>query len=373
VVAGRRRAGPLTAEAEESRLAVAGGRGSGADEVAAASPQAARGGIRVAACSALPTISSRVGDGVEVSDAPVIDRRWRTRAVAVRTTPEASMVQGAPRRLRGRAEAPSCPAARPAPRWRAARCSTSGRDRGASTGPGLAGCRWRFRLISPVCCSTSAANVRLGRAEPTWCNSAHMGSARSQQAVMGIRIPRRVFRASLSTRRGARKGAPPTWVAQCTRELAGTAGRWPHFVGNISRAPSLPGAGAAIVVVMDGSTAIIALKLPRGDLPGRNAGARNRESAMSCGAAGSAACAEGPFGAVRSVTRFGPELQGGAYHAWAAFFRSALSPHAASGRPRGIRSGDRGRRPGVQEDVFGKTRAALIEAEPPARKAPAET
>src|SRR5260370_6581018 len=100
---------------------------------------------------------------------------------------------------------------------------------------------------------------------------AHMGSAFAQ-AVMGIESPRVAL---LSNGEEPAKG-PPELVA-VHAQLAGQAGSGLNFVGNIE-GTQLP-ERAADVVVMDGFTGNIALKLTEG-ISGRTLGAI-REAAMS--------------------------------------------------------------------------------------------
>src|SRR5436305_11634477 len=82
----------------------AGGADLGPDEVAAGASQAARAGIGVLLFGPREEIGS-VASGVEVVDAPISIAKASDPAFAVRTTPEASIVQAARAVADGRAEA----------------------------------------------------------------------------------------------------------------------------------------------------------------------------------------------------------------------------------------------------------------------------
>src|SRR2546429_8328819 len=82
----------------------AGGADLGPEEVAEGAAQAARGGIRVLLFGPADQIES-VGEGVDVVDAPVSIAKAPDPAFAVRTTPDASIVQAARAVAEGRAEA----------------------------------------------------------------------------------------------------------------------------------------------------------------------------------------------------------------------------------------------------------------------------
>src|SRR5437588_701595 len=82
----------------------AGGADLGPDEVAAGASQAARGGIGVLLFGPAAQMES-VAEGVEIINAPVSIAKAPDPAFAVRTTPEASIVQAAKAVAEGRAEA----------------------------------------------------------------------------------------------------------------------------------------------------------------------------------------------------------------------------------------------------------------------------
>ena len=147
-------------------------------------------------------------------------------------------------------------------------------------------------------------------------------------------------------------------------ELAGAAGAGLNFVGNIE-GTQLP-ERAADVVVMDGFTGNIALKLTEG-ISGRTLGAI-REAAMSTWRARLGGLLLRP--AVRALRdEIDPEAQGGAY--MLGLRQIGVVAHGRFSRRGFCRAVEVAAR-GVQEDVIGRTRAALLEAGA-LRQAPSET
>ncbi len=329
----------------------AGGADLGPDEVAAGASQAARGGIRVLLFGPADQIQS-VGDGVEVVDAPVSIAKAPDPAFAVRTTPEASIVQAARAVAEGRAEALVS---------------------GGSTGSALAAALFNLRrdrgiyrpaLALPLPIPGSSPVLLLDVGANVTCRPehmvqfAHMGSAFAQ-AVMGIESPRIAL---LSNGEEPGKGTPD--LVSVHEQLAGTAGAGLNFVGNIE-GTQLP-ERAADVVVMDGFTGNIALKLTEG-ISGRTLRAI-RESAMSSWRGRLGGLLLKP--SVQALRdEIDPELQGGAY--MLGLRQIGVIAHGRFSR-RGFARAIEVAARGVQEDVIGKTRAALIEAGA-LRQAPAET
>jgi glycerol-3-phosphate acyltransferase PlsX len=319
----------------------AGGADLGPEEVAAGASQAARGGIRVLLFGPADQIES-VGDGVEVVDAPVSIAKVPDPAFAVRTTPEASIVQAARAVADGRAEALVS---------------------GGSTGSALAAALFNLRrdrgiyrpaLALPLPIPGSSPVLLLDVGANVTCRPehmvqfAHMGSAFAQ-AVLGIESPRVAL---LSNGEEPGKGTPD--LVSVYEQLAGTAGAGLNFVGNIE-GTQLP-ERAADVVVMDGFTGNITLKLTEG-ISSRTLGAI-REAAMSSW--------RGKLGGVllRPAVRklrdeIDPEAQGGAY--MLGLRQIGVIAHGRFSR-RGFARAIEVAARGVQEDVIGKTRAALIEA-----------
>ena len=187
---------------------------------------------------------------------PGLDRQGRRPGPRrPRATPDASIVQAARAVADGRAPTRSSPAARPAPRWPPA-CSTSG-ARAASTAR-----RSRCRARSPgapFLLLDVGANVEV-RPEHL-VQFAHMGAAFCE-AVARARAPAR--RAALQ-RRGADARARAT---SCAAHAALAAARPASTSSATSRASRSP-TGAADVVVTDGFTGNVALKLDGGHVAAR--------------------------------------------------------------------------------------------------------
>jgi glycerol-3-phosphate acyltransferase PlsX len=319
----------------------AGGADLGPDEVAAGATQAAKSGIGVLLFGPRAQIES-VGPGVEVVDAPVSIAKAPDPAFAARTTPEASIVQAARAVADGRAQALVS---------------------GGSTGSALAAALFNLRRdrgiyrpalalplpipgSSPVLMLDVGANV-LCRPEHM-VQFAHMGSAFAQ-AVMGIESPRVAL---LSNGEEPAKGTPE--LVSVHEQLAGSAGSGLNFVGNIE-GTQLP-ERVADVVVMDGFTGNIALKLTEG-ISGRTLRAI-REAAMSSWRARLGGLLLSP--AVRSLRdEIDPEAQGGAY--MLGLRQIGVVAHGRFTR-RGFARAIEVAARGVQEDVIGRTRAALMEA-----------
>ena len=188
--------------------------------------------------------------GVELVDAPVSIAKTADPANAVRTTPEASIVQATRAVAEGRAQAFVS---------------------GGSTGPALAAALFNLRRDrgvyrpalalpipnpgrSPILLLDVGANVTC-RPEHL-VQFAHMGSAFAQ-AVLGIDAPRVAL---LSNGEEPGKGTPELVAAH--QQLAGSRGTGLNFVGNIEGTQIFE--GVADVVVMDGFTGNITLKLIEG-------------------------------------------------------------------------------------------------------------
>src|SRR5579884_1811840 len=160
----------------------AGGADRGPREVALGAARAAQAGIGVLLFGPAEAIGP-VGDGVEVVDAPVSIAKAPDPAFAVRTTPEASIVQAARAVADGRAQALVS---------------------GGSTGPALAAALFNLKrdrgifrpaLALPLPLPGRAPVLLLEVGANVTCRPehmiqfAHMGSAFAQ-AVMGISSPR---------------------------------------------------------------------------------------------------------------------------------------------------------------------------------------
>ncbi|MDQ6804118.1 MAG: phosphate acyltransferase PlsX [Actinomycetota bacterium] len=312
----------------------------GPTEVAAGAARAAEQGIGVLLFGPAREIGP-VASGVEVVDAPVSIAKATDPAAAVRSTPEASIVQAARAVADGRAQA-----------------LVSGGSTGAALAAGLFNMR-RDRGIhrpalalpmpipgSPVLLLDVGANV-ICRPEHL-VQFAHMGSAFAR-AVMRIESPRVAL---LSNGEEPAKGTPE--LVEVHARLVGPAGKGLHFIGNIEG--TQVAAGAADVVVMDGFTGNITLKLIEG-ISGRTMVAV-RDAAMTSW--------RGKLGGVLlapSVRRLrqeiDPESTGGAY--MLGLRQLGVVAHGRFTRHGFARAIEVGAR-GVQEDVIAKTRTALESA-----------
>jgi len=315
---------------------------SGADlgpgEVAAGAKRAAAQGIRVLLFGPAGEIGP-VPDGVEVIDAPVSIAKATDPAFAVRSTPEASIVQASRAVAAGRAQA-----------------LVSGGSTGSALAAGLFNLRrdrgiYRPALALPIPMPAAPPVLLLDVGANVSCRPEHlvqfayMGSAFAQ-AVMGVESPRVAL---LSNGEEAAKGTPD--LVAVHQQLAGADRNGLNFVGNIEG--TLVTEGVADVVVMDGFTGNITLKLIEG-VSGRMLRAI-RDVAMSTPRAKLGGWLLAP--AVRRLRdQIDPEGPGGAY--LLGLRQLAVVPHGRFTR-RGFARAIEVAARGVQEDVIGRTRAAL--------------
>ena len=309
----------------------------GPAEVAAGAARAAEQGIHVLLFGPAREIGP-VATGVEVVDTPVSIAKASDPVAAVRATPEASIVQAARAVADGRAQALVS---------------------GGSTGSALAAALFNMRRDrgihrpalalpmpipgSPVLLLDVGANVNC-RPEHLF-QFAYMGSAFAK-AVMGIESPRVAL---LSNGEEPGKGTPD--LVAVHERLAAAAGDGLRFIGNIEG--TQVAAGAADVVVMDGFTGNVTLKLIEG-ISGRTM-AVMREAAMTSW--------RGKLGGLllsSSVKRLrqeiDPESTGGAY--MLGLRQLGVVAHGRFTR-RGFARAIEVAARGVQEDVIAKTRSAL--------------
>jgi glycerol-3-phosphate acyltransferase PlsX len=319
----------------------AGGADLGPREVAAGAALAAAQGIGVLLFGPAGEIGS-VPAGVEVVDAPVSIAKAADPAFAVRSTPEASIVQAARAVADGRAQALVS---------------------GGSTGSALAAALFNIRrdrgiyrpaLALPVPIPGERPVLLLDVGANVTCRPehlvqfAHMGAAFAR-AVMDIADPRVAL---LSNGEEPGKGTPE--LVSVHEQLAGSGGAGMNFVGNIEGTQVTD--RAADVVVMDGFTGNITLKLIEG-VSGRTLRAI-RDAAMSSwrGRLGGLLLAP----AVRRLRdEIDPENPGGAY--MLGLRQVGVVAHGRFTR-RGFARAIQVAARGVQEDVTGRTRAALAEA-----------
>jgi glycerol-3-phosphate acyltransferase PlsX len=319
----------------------AGGADLGPREVAAGAARAAATGIRVLLFGPADEIGPAPA-GVELVDAPVSIAKQADPAHAVRTTPEASIVQATRAVAEGRAQAFVT---------------------GGSTGPALAAALLHLRrdrgvyrpaLALPLPNPGRSAVLLLDVGANVVCRPehlvqfAHMGSAFAQ-AVMGISAPRVAL---LSNGEEPGKGTPE--LVSAHEQLAGSRGAGLNFIGNVegTQVPE----GAADVVVMDGFTGNIALKLMEGVSSRTLRLVEEVADTSPRGRVGRRLI--GP--SVRRLREaIEPEAQGGAY--MLGLRQLGVVAHGrfgAHGFARAIEVAARG----VQHDVIGRTRSALGQA-----------
>ena len=318
----------------------AGGADLGPAEVAAGAARAAAAGTGVI----LFGPAREIGEvpGVEVVDAPVSIAKAADPAYAVRSTPEASIVQAAKAVADGRAQA-----------------LVSGGSTGSALAAGLFNLRrdrgiYRPALALPVPVPGGTPVLLLDVGANVTCRPehlvqfAHMGSAFAQ-VVLGLQSPRVAL---LSNGTEAVKGTPE--LVTVHEQLAGEAGTGLNFVGNIEGTQVFE--AAADVIVMDGFTGNITLKLIEG-VSGRTLRAI-RDAALSSPRAKLGGWLLGP--ALRALRdQIDPEGPGGAY--MLGLRRLGVVAHGRFTR-RGFARAIEVAARGVEEDVISATRAALAAA-----------
>ena len=320
----------------------AGGADLGPSEVAAGAARAAEQGIGVLLFGPASEIGP-VPDGVEVVDAPVSIAKAADPAYAVRSTPEASIVQAAKAVADGRAQA-----------------LVSGGSTGSALAAGLFNMRrdrgiYRPALALPIPMPASTPVLFLDVGANVSCRPehlvqfAHMGSGFAQ-AVMGLDSPRVAL---LSNGEEPAKGTPELITVH--EALSGSGGTGLNFIGNIEGTQVTD--GVADVVVMDGFTGNITLKLIEG-VSGRTLRAV-REAAMSSWRAKLGGLLLAP--AVRKLRdEIDPEGPGGAY--MLGLRQLGVVAHGRFTR-KGFARAIEVAAQGVEQDVIGRTRAALEAAD----------
>ncbi len=319
--------------------------GNGADlgpaEVAAGASLAAARGVRVLLFADAKRVGP-VADGVEVIDAPVSIAKAPDPAQAVRSFPEASIVQAARAVAAGRADA-----------------LVSAGSTGSALTVGLlnlkraSGIR-RPALALPIPRPGDRPVLLLDVGANVTCRPehlvqfAHMGSAFAI-AVMGVSSPRVAL---LSNGEEPTKGTPE--LKEVHERLSGDGGAGLHFIGNIEGTQVME--SVADVIVMDGFSGNITLKLIEG-VSGRTLKAI-RTAAMSSWRAKLGGLLLAP--AVQALRdEIDPEATGGAY--MLGLRRIGVVAHGRFTQKGFAKAIDVAVR-GVQEDVVGRTHAALQEA-----------
>lgn len=324
------------------RVAVdAGGADLGPGEVAAGAARAAADGIGVLLFGPTEEIGAPP-PGVELVEAPISIAKAADPAFAVRSTPQASIVQAARAVAEGRAQALVS---------------------GGSTGSALAAALFNLRRDRGIYRPALALPVPIPGEEPVLlldvganvtCRPehlvqfAHMGSAFAQ-AVMEIPSPRVAL---LSNGEEQAKGTPD--LVMVHEQLAGGGGKGLNFVGNIEGTQVTD--RRADVVVMDGFTGNITLKLIEG-VSGRTMRAvRDAALASWRGRLGGWLLAP----SIRRLrAEIDPEGPGGAY--MLGLRQLGVVAHGRFTRQGFARAIEVAAR-GVQEDVIARTRSALLEA-----------
>jgi phosphate acyltransferase len=338
-----------SARAEDVVVAVdANGADMGAGEVAAGARLAAQQGVRVLLFGPADEMETHppLGSCVEVIDAPVSVAKSPDPARAVRSTPEASIVQAARAVGEGRAQALVCAGGTGAAL--AAGLFNVKRARGIHR-PALAlpipipG----FPPTRPVTLLDVGANDQ-ARGEHL-VQFALMGAAFAE-AVLGVEHPRVGL---LSNGEERERGSEPVLAAGAAlRERASDGGL--RFVGNVEGGDIV--GGAADVIVTDGFTGNIALKLMEGVSQTMLGAVRDAAGSSLRGKLGGLLLRPSLRGFRDEID---PEGQGGAY--LLGLRRLAVIPHGRFGR-RGFAQAIVRAERGAREDVVGATHAALSDA-----------
>jgi glycerol-3-phosphate acyltransferase PlsX len=315
----------------------------GPGEVAAGAAAAARRGVRVLLFAPAAEVGEP-GPGVTVVDAPVSIAKAADPVVAARSTPDASIVRAALAVAEGEADALVA---------------------GGSTGTALAAGLFHVKRASgihrpalavpvpvpgaPVTLLDVGANVEV-RPEHL-VQFAFMGAALAK-VVLGIERPRVAL---LSNGEEAVRGTPLVREAHAAlRERAPMAPSLLDFVGNVEGTQVV--AGAADVVVADGFTGNVAVKLMEGTSQETLRNIRRVATSTPRARVGGLLLRR----ALRALhDEIDPEGAGGAY--LLGLRRLGVVPHGRYSRQGFARAIELAAR-GVQGDVVGRTREALEEA-----------
>jgi glycerol-3-phosphate acyltransferase PlsX len=330
----------------------------GPKEVAAGAALAAERGTRVLLFGSAAGIG-RVPDGVEVVDAPVSVAKSPDPVKAVRSTPEASIVQAARAVGEGRAQALVC---------------------AGGTGAALAAGLFNIKRAPGIHRPALALPIPIPYPHPRpvvlldvgandqarpehLVQFAYMGAAFAT-AVLGVREPRVGL---LSNGEERERGSELVLAAgahldeRAAQARSGDGGERPDDAGTLRFVGHVEGddlvAGTADVVVTDGFTGNIALKLMEGVSQTMLAAVRAAAMSSKRGQAGGMLLRA----ALRSFRdEIDPEGQGGAY--LLGLRRLAVIPHGRFSR-HGFAQAIARAELGVREDVVGATHAALSQAD----------
>ncbi len=327
----------------------AGGADMGPAEVAAGVRIAAEQGTRVllfgpaADFQSLPPLGSRV----EVIDAPVSIAKSPDPARAVRATPQASIVQAAKAVASGRAQALVC---------------------AGGTGAALAAGLFNVKRASGIHRPALALPIPVPNHAVTLLDVGASAQARVEHlvqfafmgaafatAVLGVQSPRVGL---LSNGEEAERGSELVVgaSAELRERLAGVGASSTafSFVGNVEGGDIV--GGAADVIVTDGFTGNIALKLMEGVSQTMLGAVRDAASSSTRGKLGGMLLRPALRGFREEID---PEAAGGAY--LLGLRRLAVIPHGRFGR-RGFAQAILRAERGAREDVVGRTYAALSDA-----------
>ncbi|HEX2015794.1 MAG TPA: phosphate acyltransferase PlsX [Solirubrobacteraceae bacterium] len=317
----------------------------GVEEVAAGAVLAAAEGVRVLLFGPAATLGGVVVGvtGVELVDAPVSIAKAPDPVRATRSTPEASIVQAARAVSDGRAQALVC---------------------GGSTGVALAAGLFEIKRARGVHRPALAVPLPVPGHPVTLLDVGANADCRPEHlvqfALMGAAFARSVLglerpRVGLLSN-GEEAGRGSSLVLETHEALAGRAAESDtlHFVGNVE-GDALTG-GAADVVVTDGFTGNVALKLMEGVSQTLLGAIRAAAGSSSRGRAGGLLLAP----ALRGLrTQIDPEEQGGAY--LLGLRRLGVVPHGRFTR-RGYARAILRAEQGAREDLVGRTHRALEQA-----------
>ncbi len=314
----------------------------GPGEVAAGAALAAARGARAILFGPAGELGDPVG-GVEIVDAPVSIAKSADPASAVRANADASIVQAARAVASGRAQALVCAG-----------------GTGAALAAGLFNIKrtrgiYRPALALPLPVPGGAvtlldvgANAVVRREHLV--QFAFMGAALSS-TVLGVERPRVGL---LSNGEEQGRGSPLVLEAHAELlERVGSGGAF-EFVGNVEGGDLT--SGIADVVVTDGFTGNIALKLMEGVSQTILGAVRNAATSSTRGKLGGLLL-RGALGGFRA--EIDPELQGGAY--LLGLRRLGVVPHGRFSRTGFAEAIMRAER-GAREDIVGRTERALADA-----------
>lgn len=316
----------------------AGGADLGPAEVAAGAALAAQQGVEVLLFGPAEEITP-VPAGVEVVDAPVSIAKAQDPAFAVRSRPDASIVQATRAVAEGRAQA-----------------LVSGGSTGSALAAGLFNIRrdrgiYRPALALPLPIPGARPVLLLDVGANVACRPehlvqfAHMGAAFCQ-AVLGFEQPRVAL---LSNGQEPGKGTPDLIAVH--DKLMGSSGTGLSFIGNIEGTDIT--SGMADVVVMDGFTGNITLKVIEG-VSARTMRAIDEISMGSLRAGLGSRLLKPSIERLRE--EIDPETPGGAY--MLGLRQLGVVAHGRFTR-RGFARAIEVAARGVREDVIARTRAAL--------------